>query len=528
MTRLSKAALQRAVNHLIRYGDTDVLPHPIEAVFLYEKKTSIIDELLKLDLDSFNPTQALETISPKSRFGFRIIHQLPLVETILFTASIIEIGADLEKLKRPLNEFGPFAYRFLRGKSTSIFEADRSFKKWLEWQRNQVNVKEYPIVILTDIADFYQRIYFHRIENILDSATKKRGITNFIKKLIKQIRSRQSHGIPVGGTASRLIAEVLLSDTDSALANEEYLFTRYVDDFRLFVRANETPYAVLAFLADQLATTEGLSLNAQKTRIIAADEFASILDLQLTDVFDEAGQAAIASLGATLYSDEMPDENEIERLRGLNLLNLLDHETLRQTWDFGRIRTILFALRFTVDASAVVYFPDRLETFLPFMKEIVPLMQRLYKSGVDLSYFGERVLEELRGRTAISVPTIRFWLLELYVRGYLKLAPKEVSTVAQGDTLTNRQGLLIRGLNRDVNYFRRNKTRFDQQNSFEKFPFLLGATCLPEDEFKTWVSAVRGGMDRPLDRLFCNWIQSKCGQLSNLIASREKRARENL
>jgi hypothetical protein len=63
MTRLSKAALQRAVNHLIRYGDTDVLPHPIEAVFLYEKKASIVEELSKLDLDSFNPTQALEAIA---------------------------------------------------------------------------------------------------------------------------------------------------------------------------------------------------------------------------------------------------------------------------------------------------------------------------------------------------------------------------------------------------------------------------------------------------------------------------------
>ncbi len=85
MTRLSKAALKRAVDHLIRYGDTDVLPHPIEVVFLSEKRTPIVEELSKLDLDAFNPTQALETIAPKSKLGFRIIHQLPLVETILFT-----------------------------------------------------------------------------------------------------------------------------------------------------------------------------------------------------------------------------------------------------------------------------------------------------------------------------------------------------------------------------------------------------------------------------------------------------------
>jgi hypothetical protein len=462
VTRLSKAALKRAVDHLIRYGDTDVLPHPIEAVFLSEKRTAIIDELSKLDLDAFNPTQALETIAPKSKLGFRIIHQLPLVETILFTASIIEIGPDLEKLKRPIEEFWPFAYRFLDHESPSIFMAERSFRKWLEWQHDQVDVDKYPNIILTDIADFYQRIYFHRIENILDSATEKHGVTGFIKKLIKQIRSKQSHGIPVGGSASRLIAEVVLSDTDSALADEEYFFTRYVDDFRLFVRADESPYAVLAFLAEQLATSEGLSLNAQKSRIMSAEDFNAYLDRQLTDVFNEAEQSAIESLGATLYSDEEPNEHEIERLRGLNLLELLEEETLRETWDFGRIRAIFFGLRFTADPLAAEFFAERLQRFLPFVKEMVLLIQELHKNGIDLSDFGKSVLDELRGRAACSVPTVRFWLLELYVRGCLKLAPKDVSAVAQGDTFANRQGFLIRGLNRDVNFFRRNKTRFDQ------------------------------------------------------------------
>ena len=505
-----------------------MLPHPIESVFLSEKKIEVVEELSKLDLNLFNPTQAIETIAPKSKLGFRIIHQLPLVETVLFTAAIVEIGSDLEKLKRPLAEFGPYAYRFVDDDSPSLFLADRTYKKWLEWQRATIERNSYSYIILTDIADFYQRIYFHRIENILDTATEKHGVTKFIKKLIKQIRSKQTHGIPVGGNASRLIAEVVLSDTDSALADEEYVFTRYVDDFRLFIQAGESPYAVLAFLAEQLATSEGLSLNAQKTRILNVSEFTSYLDRQLGDVFNEAEQSAIESLTNTIYSDEVPDEHEIERLRSLNLLELLDSETLKETWDFGRIRAIFYALRFTADPAAVGFFSERLERFLPFVKEVVLLMHQLHKYDIDLSGFGKSVIEELRGRAACSVPTVRLWLLEVYVRGCLKLSPKDVSAVAQGDTFANRQGFLIRGINRDINFFRRNKTRFDQQNSFEKFSFLLGATCLPKDEFETWVSAVRIGLDRPLDRLFCDWVQSKCGKLANLIEARENIVRDLL
>jgi len=42
---LSKLSLRRAVGHVAKYGDTDVLPHPVESVFLSERKTKIVDEL---------------------------------------------------------------------------------------------------------------------------------------------------------------------------------------------------------------------------------------------------------------------------------------------------------------------------------------------------------------------------------------------------------------------------------------------------------------------------------------------------
>jgi len=145
-------------------------------------------------------------------------------------------------------------------------------------------------------ADFYQRIYMHRIENCLDTATAKKGIKRFIEKIIKQVRSRQSHGIPVGGTASRIIAEAILADTDNALADEGFRCSRFVDDFRIFVQPGQNPYTILAFLADQLAASEGLSLNAQKTKLFSKEEFQTIVGEQTGDVFDEAEKNAIQDL----------------------------------------------------------------------------------------------------------------------------------------------------------------------------------------------------------------------------------------
>src|ERR1700733_9870466 len=111
-TRLSILSIKRAIDHLAKFGDTDIFPHLPEIHFLSEKKDEVCAELSALDLDGFNPVQAIETIAPKSRYGFRIVQQMPMLETLLFTSALIEIGTDLETIKRPLDEDGPFAYRF--------------------------------------------------------------------------------------------------------------------------------------------------------------------------------------------------------------------------------------------------------------------------------------------------------------------------------------------------------------------------------------------------------------------------------
>jgi hypothetical protein len=76
---LSAPSLRRAVKHICRYGDTDVLPHLAEIAFLRERENEIVNELKKLDLDMYSPSGAVEALTPKSRYGFRIVHQLSVL-----------------------------------------------------------------------------------------------------------------------------------------------------------------------------------------------------------------------------------------------------------------------------------------------------------------------------------------------------------------------------------------------------------------------------------------------------------------
>jgi len=188
-------------------------------------------------------------------------------------------------------------------------------------------------VVSTDISDYYARVNFHRLENLLDEIPGEKGPVRFIKKHIKFIRAKQSFGLPVGGSAARLLSELALSDTDQALFDKGLRATRFVDDFRVFLSATETPYDALGYLAEQLAINEGLSLNAAKTAVTPRREYARRLDDLTSDVSEEAEGVALDALTADLYFEDEPDEKDLEQLKGINLVELLKNEIEKELWE---------------------------------------------------------------------------------------------------------------------------------------------------------------------------------------------------
>lgn len=517
---ISEHSLQTALAHLCRFGDTDIFPHLIELVFLDEKSSEIVDLLKNYDILNFKASHSVEALAPKSRYGFRIANQLIVLDALLLMAGVIELAPDLENFKAPNEKFGPFSYRFENKGNGSLLEDGRTYRDWIDFQREIAEDKTIEYVVFTDIADFYQRIYFHRIENVLRSASANRGVSSLIEKIIKTIRAKQSYGIPVGGTASRFIAEAVLSDFDHALEAEEYTFTRFVDDLRIFIRVGESPYRALAFAAEVLLS-EGLTLNAQKTRVLTREQYIAFLEDEGLDAFDEAQRSALEILTNSLYFEEAedPDDEEIATLQALNLVEVLDQLLESEIWDFGKIRSVLRALRITQNSECVEFIGKNLEILLPFIKDIVLLLDGLSKSKnlpKDFDITND-VLVNLRLGAGRSVPVIRAWLLELFVRGVTPITAKKVGEIERISELDGRQLILINASIENIAYFRKNKTRFDQFSRFEQYALIVGATCLPKDEYETWVDAVKGGMSHPIDKLYCDWAKSKQGSFGDLI-----------
>lgn len=519
---LSSENLELAISHITRFGDTDIFPHLIELAFLQEKKDDIVKIVASYDINNFKPSHSVEALAPKSRYGFRIANQIMFLDCLLLTAAVIQIADDLEKIKGPVTDLGAFAYRFSRNESGSIFLAERTYRDWLELQKKYSTDNNFDSVIFTDIADFYQRIYFHRIENMLRSSTSQKGVIKLIESVIKKIRAKQSYGIPVGGTASRLIAEAVLSDFDHSMESEEYHFTRFVDDIRIYVKDGESPYRALSLVAETLLS-EGLTLNAQKTRVMGKKEYIEFLDEESGDTFESSEKDALNTLANLIYFEERDEEKIqeiVESLQSLNIIDMLSSAIESDFWDFGRIRSIFRALRLTNDAGCVDFISENLETLLPFIKDIVLLFDALKKNG-KLEDFDitERVVQLLSAGAGHGVPVIRAWLLEIFVRGISPITSKKISEISKISEIDGRQIILINGVLNNIVYFRKNKTRFENFGKFEQYALIVSASCLPRDEYETWLGAIKPGLGSPLDSMFCDWAKSKQGNLKAVIAS---------
>ena len=95
-------------------------------------------------------------------------------------------------------------------------------------------------------------------------------------ELLSRFSKNVSYGLPIGGPASRILAELCLNAPDLHLVRRKIPFCRYADDYCLFSKDKAEAYRLLVFLSEKLHN-EGLALQKKKTRILTSEEFQEIV-----------------------------------------------------------------------------------------------------------------------------------------------------------------------------------------------------------------------------------------------------------
>ena len=327
MLKLFRRSLDWAIKHATAFGDTDVFPKLFEFDAIQHDWDTIRTFLHDVNALEWTTRPPRTLLSPKSRYNFRAVTQLDPLDFLIFAALVSEIGADLEAKRIPINEQTVYSYRFALDADGRMFDGRVGFRQFQSRSESLSADKRFSHVVVADIADFYPRIYMHRLENALNNATRKGNHVRAIRNLLSGWNGTESYGVPVGNAPSRLLAEVTISDVDELLKAYGVTFVRFNDDYRLFASSKNQAYRTLTILADHLYTNHGLTLQPQKTRIVEIVDFRRIFlptpeDREL-DAFQETFQELAEELGLDSSYEEIKwEELDAEQQAQIDRMNL--------------------------------------------------------------------------------------------------------------------------------------------------------------------------------------------------------------
>lgn len=335
-----KDCFRLAVKNIMKYGDTDIFPYPLETR-MFE---NIEEDIIKSLYDTYQHFEdKLEQAMPLNinccatvgYTGYRWATQIDPYWNVFFLGLVLYLSNKIEENRLDFNYV--YSYRFKPNYNNfSLFSSDIGWKKYqedsFELCQNSDDIK---YVLVCDIADFYPRIYHHRLENALDELDKKdyKFTSSKIKKLLQVFSNTKSYGVPVGCPASRILAELSLNSIDRILKINGVKFKRFVDDYTIFCDSQESAHSVLTLITHKLMENEGLTLQKHKTNIMSKDEFISYTKAKIYGLDkDENSTQVVEFMRLPIrydpYSSDADKQYEEikDSLKNFDLLGMLSNE----------------------------------------------------------------------------------------------------------------------------------------------------------------------------------------------------------
>lgn len=386
MLNIKANSLDWALNHALIYGDTDVFPVPFEYQAIRHDWSNLRKFLSQQNVLEWQTRPQRALLSPKARYGFRVITQLDPLDFLLFAALIYELGSDLESRRVPIDRNVVFSYRYSCDLQGRLYDPNIGYPEFQEECNRIISKRKITHVVIADIADFYPRIYLHRLENALHSASQKTSHVKAVMHLLSGWNGTETFGIPVGKAPSRLLAEITISDVDDALLGSKIQFVRFNDDYRLFVKSHSEGYRYLAFLADILYKNHGLTLQPQKTTVIDVEEFRSrflrtVEDREI-DTLHEKFQELTSGLELSdpyeeIDYEDLTDEQK-EIVDSLNLREMfLGQIQNSNDPDLGIVSFVLRRMGQLGDSSLVDDIFNNLDVLYPVFPDIIRYFRKL-------------------------------------------------------------------------------------------------------------------------------------------------------
>jgi hypothetical protein len=505
MDSVSRDALEWSLAHIERFGDTDFFPLPFEYGAIRHCWDRIRDELLQTDLEKYRPHSPRRIAVPKGRGDFRIVAQLDPRDALLYTAMVYEACRLVEASRVPQDRLVACSYRICPDATGSLFAAKSGWPEFHEQSKRFAESGDFSHVLIADITDFYNQASQHRIENALELAGVQPVRAKVLEEFLSALTAKHSRGLPVGPTASIVLAEACLNDVDTFLLRRGLNHTRYVDDFRVFCRTRAEAVWTLHDLTDYLYTAHRLALNSSKTQILTNDEFLgrelldpeeeeergrlALIQTLIEEVLESIGDyAERAKLGDA--EDLIKDEEKNRAIRE-NIAELFRASISAGKFHLGVARHLLrraAALRTNVIHDLTI---RSLPILVPVLRDVVNYLK--YTKSASKKRAAE-VVNFLENDEFGQLPFSRMWGIELVNSIDGMIDPVIAMRIAKGspEIVATRCAALVARQARLVDWVRERKENWSNFGPWDRRALIFASAVLPRDERNSWLTAVDG------------------------------------
>ena len=519
MTKIKESSLDWALAHVETCGDTDVFPIPFEYKAIRHDWDTIKSHLANQDVCNWRVRPNRTMLAPKARYGFRVITQLDPLDFLVFAALMRELCQSIEKQRVPKSGNVVYSYRAKPTPDGQLFDPEYGYRAFLDASRDILTKNpDFSHVAVTDISDFYSRIYHHRLENALNASTNKTGHVTAIKRLLSDWNSKETYGIPVGSAPCRLLAELTINSIDEALLANGTQFIRFNDDYRIFARSHAEAYRTLAFLADTLIRMLGLTLQRQKTVVLPCEEYQSRFLTTQTDHALDSLHAKFLDLVEELGIEDSYDhfdyseltEDQKEFVDSLHLIELLKEEINRsQEPDIRLIRFVLHRLAQLEEPAAIGILLDNLDTLYPMFPDIIKYIEQF--SSLDANFrnhVGKRLLDAYENSIISELAYHKLWCLHLFSNSNMWGQHNRFFQLYSEarDNSNRRKLILAMGRAKQQHWFQKQWRCLTDFSPWPRRAFLAGASCLPSDARKHLYQSMEPQLD-PLEQAIVRWAR---------------------
>ena len=503
--KLSEESLEFAKNHIIKYWDSDFFPKSEIFNYLWMIWPQIKNYLSNTDIKDLDTTIPKIFAAPKAKGGYRIVHKLEPINAIVYTALAYTVAEKIESARMPKDLKIACSYRICISADGTFFENRNCYTDFYDKSKELAN--NYKYVLKTDITDFYNQIYVHRLQNVIETAdTSLFEISNEIEKFILKLNSNSSKGIPVGPAASIVFSEALMTDIDNFISNKGFEFSRYVDDIRIFSNDKNLLNKLLEELTTYLYEQHRLNLSSSKTELFEINDFL-IKELNNPEEIEiqeqhkhliEFAEEMTNLLGYdNSYIDELeladlPNEKQIAiKYKVLN--DLLVQLVTTKKFDLGLVRHVLKQARIRRCRAILPIVLENFSFFTPVIREVCLYLETiLNKETVEI--YKEQFHSILNNLELMNLSFVRYWLNWLVIKKidcFDKYYFQEFFST-QDCYWEIKKNIALK----NITFINSLKINYDNYDIWTRLEILQGIKLLPIAERKAFLASRQNGMKK--------------------------------